>query len=185
VHAGGAWAVVVPRLGARILGAGVGDQNALWVSPFLDACLEGRDWNAGGQRTWLAPEAGPRGLFGRSEQEWKVPPPLDPGSYRRMSADATGRRHIAIAMRTLVAADGRYVDRPPDYADAPGDVLQVYNSPQTGRATLCELECHAPAPLLAPSQGQSWPVEIWILEGPEPAILPEGLLAMPQGVPRR
>jgi hypothetical protein len=316
---GGAWAVMVPRLGARILGAGVSDQNALWVSPFLEACLEGRNWNAGGQRTWVAPEAGPQGIFGRSEQEWVVPPRLDPGFYRRTSADAaggrylcslelptvsgttltlaieralrledlqgleagvrgvrilfehtltnrgtrsleaevglwsilqvpalpegsallpatpyrvcygevpegwariesgrrllrtaparrykvglpspgpeatvahlrpaeTGGRHIAVVKRTPVAVDGRYVDRPPDYADAPGDVLQVYNSPLVGDEAFCELECHAPAPLIAPGQEQSWPVEILILEGPEPAILPEGLLADPQGVLRR
>jgi hypothetical protein len=90
---GGAWAVVVPQLGARILGAGVGGQNALWVSPFLEACLEGKGWNAGGQWTWLAPELGPRGIFGRSDREWTVPPALDPGSYRRTSAGATGGRY--------------------------------------------------------------------------------------------
>lgn len=79
---GGGWAVVVPRLGARVLGAGADERNAFWVSPELERCLEGRDWNAGGQRTWLAPELGPSGFFGAAERDWAVPPPLDPGEYR-------------------------------------------------------------------------------------------------------
>jgi len=82
----GGWALVVPRLGARILGAGVDELNAFWVSPSLEGCLEGRDWNAGGQRTWLAPELWPLGFFGTGESDWAVPPELDPGSYRLLEA---------------------------------------------------------------------------------------------------
>ena len=78
----GGWALVVPALGARVLGAGLGERNALWVSPALERCLEGKDWNAGGLRTWLAPELGPRGFFGREEGDWAVHPALDPGAYR-------------------------------------------------------------------------------------------------------
>lgn len=298
--AAGAWAVVVPRLGARILGAGVGPRNALWVNPSLGVCLKGEDWNAGGQRTWLAPELGPHGLFGGSEREWRVPPALDPGDYRRIGAGEAGLRYrcrlelhpacgsplrlsieraleledlrdvpggvrglrirfehalinettrrleaevglwsilqapalseagvlldsshwrlcygelpaeaiqnaggrtllrvppgrrfkiglpgggpeaalaytrpvgrsgrrLAVVLRTPAQPQGRYVDRPPDYSGGPGDVLQVYNSPLAGSRAFCELECHAPAPVLAPGEGRGWPVEISIFEGP-------------------
>ena len=78
----GGWALVVPGLAARVLAAGLGERNALWVSPSLERCLEGLDWNAGGQRTWLAPELGPRGFFGAGESDWAVPPALDPGAFR-------------------------------------------------------------------------------------------------------
>ncbi len=86
----GGWALMVPRLAARVLGAGLGERNAFWVSPGLEACLEGRDWNAGGQRTWLAPELGPRGFFGATEGSSAVPPALDPGAYRLEEARPSG-----------------------------------------------------------------------------------------------
>ena len=89
---GGGWALVVPSLAARVLGAGLGERNALWVSPALEKCLEGRDWNAGGQRTWLAPELGPRGFFGATEGDWAVPPALDPGAYRLEEAQSSSAR---------------------------------------------------------------------------------------------
>ena len=69
----GGWALVVPKLAARVLGAGLGERNAFWVSPALERCLEGLDWNAGGQRTWLAPELGPRGFFGAREERLGCP----------------------------------------------------------------------------------------------------------------
>ena len=276
----GGWALVVPRLGARILGAGVDELNAFWVSPSLEGCLEGRDWNAGGQRTWLAPELGPLGFFGTGESDWAVPPELDPGSYRLLEAGRSGARcrglcrlrsadgteyrlelerrveirdlpepgpgvrcvvlgirhslHNAgdrpihsrvglwsilqvpclpegnlllpdlpyrlyfgemppswvrreagrLVLRTAPARRykvgqhpmgteaviahhrpeagllvrmccpsspaGPYLDGPP--SEAPGDVLQAYNSPLAGDEAFCELECHAPAPLLAPGE---------------------------------
>jgi hypothetical protein len=82
-----------------------------------------------------------------------------------------GGRQLAVGLRTPVAPDGRYSDRPPDYADAPGDVLQVYNSPLSGVEAFCELECHAPAPVLAAGRSRSWPVEFLIFEGPQSADL--------------
>jgi len=100
----GGWALVVPRLGARILGAGVDELNAFWVSPSLEGCLEGRDWNAGGQRTWLAPELGPLGFFGTGESDWAVPPELDPGSYRLLEAGRSGARCRGLCR--LRSADG-------------------------------------------------------------------------------
>jgi hypothetical protein len=279
----GGWALVVPGLAARVLGAGLGGRNAFWVSPQLESCLEGRDWNAGGQRTWLAPELGPRGFFGAQEKDWGVPPALDPGAYRLLesspnsalcrsdcrlrSADGTehrlqiergvqlleapgqdpgsavllrirnslrntDRKAIAgsVGLWSLVQAPcepegslflpdlpyrqrfgevpsgwvrreaGRLVLRtapacrwkvgqPPQGPEAAisqhrpapdggvritlrcptpaagayldgGDALQVYNSPLCGREAFCELECHAPAPVLEPGQAAGQELEI-------------------------
>ena len=99
------WALVVPALAARVLGAGVGDSNAFWVSPELERCLRGQDWNTGGERTWLAPELGPGGFFGAEEKDWAVPPALDPGAYRLLESGPSAAR-----CRTecrLRSADGR------------------------------------------------------------------------------
>jgi hypothetical protein len=273
---GGGWALVVPALAARVLGAGVGESNAFWVSPDLERCLQGADWNAGGERTWLAPELGPGGFFGSGEKDWAVPPALDPGAYRLLECGAStarcgsecrlrpadgaeyrlrlqrqieigsppdlppgargvdlrirhslgnaGRRPICarvglwsilqlpslpegelslpdipyrlrfgalpagwarreagrLALRTLPARRWK-VGQPPSgpeaviahrrpaplgevritmrcaavlegpYLDG-GDILQTYNSPLSGEEAFCELECHAPAPTLAPGE---------------------------------
>jgi len=80
IAAGDAWLIVVPALAARILGAGAGEENALWVDPRLGA-------NPGGQRTWIAPELGPTGFFGADEAGWRIPPELDPGSYAPVPAE--------------------------------------------------------------------------------------------------
>jgi hypothetical protein len=80
----GARAVVVPELGAKVLGAGLDDENLLWVP---DEISPG-GWCVGGQRTWVAPELGPHGFFGQTEETWTVPSELDPGGY----VLAAGRR---------------------------------------------------------------------------------------------
>lgn len=100
IEAGDVWLVVVPRLGARILGAGVGEENALWVSPVFGA-------NPGGQRTWIAPELGPTGYFGADEAAWRIPPELDPGSYIPVPAGRDGEGWRAWRTRLDArAADG-------------------------------------------------------------------------------
>ena len=118
----GGWALVVPRLAARVLAAGLDERNALWVSPSLERCLEGLDWNAGGQRTWLAPELGPRGFFGAGESDWAVPPALDPGAFRleeARSSSASCRGDCRIA-----SADGAEyrleITRQVEISDLPG-----------------------------------------------------------------
>lgn len=290
----GGWALVVPALGARVLGAGLDERgrNAFWVSPALELCLEGRDWNAGGLRTWLAPELGPRGFFGTGESDWLVPPALDPGAYRLVetrpsgalcrgecriaSADGTqyhlridrqaeifdlpggavrlslrhslrnvgpaaigagaglwgilqlpcqpegtlllpdapyrpyfgeppadwvsrqegtlqvrtapGRRwkigqrpdgpegllvhrrqeaagQVRVEVRWPVSPEALYLDKPL-VEPGPGDALQAYNSPLSGREAFCEMECHAPAVSLAPGQEESQSMEIRIHYGP-------------------
>ena len=42
--AGPCWMVVAPALAARIMGAGVGEENAFWVPPVISL----RGWDAGG-----------------------------------------------------------------------------------------------------------------------------------------
>ncbi|HEY9595824.1 MAG TPA: DUF6786 family protein, partial [Spirochaetia bacterium] len=76
------WAVVAPSLGARILAAGVDDENALWTAPRIARAAWADGGNVGGQRTWIAPEGGPRGFFFRTDPGlWTVPEELDPGGY--------------------------------------------------------------------------------------------------------
>ena len=82
---GDRWMVVVPALGARILGAGIGRENAFWVPPALTTKGWDAGGNAGGQRTWIAPEAGPGGFF-FSGGRWSVPAAIDPGDYRPQPA---------------------------------------------------------------------------------------------------
>jgi hypothetical protein len=96
------WAVVTPSLAARIIGAGAGEENAFWVSP---AEPPGSGWfNAGGQRSWLAPESGPRGIFCAMDlAAWTVPPQLDPGRYAAEPASAARAWRTEIEVR---AADG-------------------------------------------------------------------------------
>ena len=80
-HAAG-WAVVTPSLGARVLGAGIGEDNALWSAPRLVRAGWAEGGNAGGERTWIAPEGGPHGFFFIDDPaRWAVPVELDPGAY--------------------------------------------------------------------------------------------------------
>ena len=81
------------RYGERILGSARALRRRL-----------GRGGNAGGQRTWIAPEAGPCGFFFRGGR-WAVPPSLDPGDYRPSPA-ATGWMSFRSSL-TAQAADGR------------------------------------------------------------------------------
>jgi len=87
--AGGPQVVLTPELSARVLGAsigGAGDENLMWVD---ETVMNGtywskspRFWNAGGLRTWVAPED----LFfvnaRKDPESWFVPPALDPVAYR-------------------------------------------------------------------------------------------------------
>ena len=88
VTAGDGWMVVAPALGARILGAGIGEENALWTAQSFSTQGWSEGGNAGGARTWIAPEAGPRGFFFSADgARWGVPQELDPGDYRPSPAD--------------------------------------------------------------------------------------------------
>lgn len=48
--------LVVPKFGARILAVNVGGDNLFWTHPDISK-------GQGGQRTWISPEGGQKGLF--------------------------------------------------------------------------------------------------------------------------
>ncbi len=86
--------LITPELGARILGVSfdsVHGENLMWVDQTL---LDGsywnttpRFWNAGGFRTWIAPED----LFYLDKNDnWFVPAALDPAPYRLVSKRDNG-----------------------------------------------------------------------------------------------
>lgn len=87
LESGEAWLLAAPALGARMLGAGLGEENAFWTNPRLSARGWSEGGNAGGERSWLAPESGPGGLFFSGDGTWEVPPLLDPGSYEAITGD--------------------------------------------------------------------------------------------------
>ncbi len=105
LESGRAWLLAAPALGARMLGAGLGEENAFWTNPRLSARGWSEGGNAGGQRSWLAPESGPGGLFFTADGTWSVPPLLDPGSYKAITGErgALGYRNDFGAQ----SADGR------------------------------------------------------------------------------
>ncbi|MDZ7372378.1 MAG: hypothetical protein ONB23_00270 [candidate division KSB1 bacterium] len=83
--------VVTPSYGARVIGAGTAgleSTNWLWVNAqVLRPSFwqrEPRDWNLGGARTWIAPEDR---FYLDKENNWFVPPQMDPGSYQITSRD--------------------------------------------------------------------------------------------------
>lgn len=93
--------VIVPELGARVLGAAIGgadDENLMWVNKtILDGSYwntEPRAWNAGGLRSWIAPED----LFfvnaAKDPASWFVPAVLDPGTFR---IERTGTSEAVLA----------------------------------------------------------------------------------------
>lgn len=70
--------IITPTLGGRIIGACIDDKNLLWVNPDLSS-----DWNSGGQRSWYAPEWGPKSIYAKGDETtWSVPEVMDPGTYK-------------------------------------------------------------------------------------------------------
>ncbi|MFC1694312.1 DUF6786 family protein [Candidatus Latescibacterota bacterium] len=81
--------IIIPELSARVLGAsisGAEDENLMWVdSTIMDGSYWDKKpyfWNAGGLRTWIAPED----LFfvdaDKNPDSWFVPESLDPAPFR-------------------------------------------------------------------------------------------------------
>jgi hypothetical protein len=108
VESGSRWMLVAPGLGARIMGAGIDEENAFWVSPELAQGPWDKGGNAGGMRTWLAPESGPGAFFFSSDGlDWRVPPDLDPGNYEAISA-LTGWRNYRTILEASAADGARF-----------------------------------------------------------------------------
>ncbi|MFZ4615151.1 MAG: DUF6786 family protein [Rectinemataceae bacterium] len=105
LESGSRWMLIAPALGARIMGAGIDEENAFWVSPDLARGPWDEGGNAGGMRTWLAPESGPRAFFFSPDGlEWGVPSELDPGNYEAISGLSGWRSYSTQLVAT--AADG-------------------------------------------------------------------------------
>lgn len=96
--------LVVPAMGARLLGAFIDGANAFWVHP---AFTEPATFGAGGNRTWLAPEGHEKGFFFSAAGAWRVPPSLDPGRYEPVPPRAVGCLAWATRVDTA-AADGTH-----------------------------------------------------------------------------
>jgi hypothetical protein len=90
----GAFAVVAPELAARIMGIsldGIDGDNLLWINKaiatdeFWTAGGDRPDWNAGGWRTWIAPE---KHFYLTRENDWFVPSAMDPGKFKSVAGPA-------------------------------------------------------------------------------------------------
>lgn len=88
--------ILTPDLSARVMGASIGgarDENLMWVDKtILDGSYWDKEplfWNAGGLRTWLAPED----LFfvnaDKDADSWFVPAELDPRDFNVVSTTPT------------------------------------------------------------------------------------------------
>jgi len=86
--------VITPGLSARVLGAsinGFSDENLMWVDETIMTGTYWQKkpyfWNAGGLRSWIAPED----LFfvdaDKNPDSWFVPESLDPAVFRTVSAN--------------------------------------------------------------------------------------------------
>lgn len=77
---------VTPEYGGKVIAmsvAGLQGHNLIWPNPQIYTAefwsRRPRDWNLGGARTWIAPEAD---FYLDAQQNWFVPEPMDPGHYR-------------------------------------------------------------------------------------------------------
>ena len=132
VTSGRCWMIVAPALAARIMGAGVGEENAFWVPPVISTKGWEAGGNVGGQRTWIAPEGGPSGFFFSSDgTRWSVPAELDPGSWRAAPAAAGWKKyHAAFTARSADRTSRKItLDREMSIEEAatdPGSVLRIH-----------------------------------------------------------
>ncbi|HOB51290.1 MAG TPA: hypothetical protein PK176_00815 [Acidobacteriota bacterium] len=97
-------AVVVPELGGRVLSVVLDGVECLWRDPRVPVNYRAPGWNAGGQRTWVAPEHAPHSLFYRS-MEWSCPPELDPSGFT--VSDRTGSASVRLESRFRLSPQGR------------------------------------------------------------------------------
>ncbi len=122
--ASGPQVIIVPALAGRVMGVSIeGDtgENLMWVDQsILDGTYftqKPAKWNAGGLRTWLAPED----LFflppDKDASKWFVPAELDPAPY---SVTAQSEHEVEMELIT----------------NLPANIGKVYNVKLTRRITL-------------------------------------------------
>ncbi len=96
-------ALVVPELGGRLLSVNIDGMECLWVDPELRHGTWSGNWNAGGQRTWIAPERGGPELY-FAGGAWQCPPAMDPGEFRVESV--TGDSQVRMKASFFAGAPG-------------------------------------------------------------------------------
>ena len=82
----GTMLAVTPEYGGKVVAIsanGLNGKNLIWPNPkvMTDEFWSGEvpNWNIGGARTWLAPEAD---FYLDKEKNWFAPPAMDPGNYK-------------------------------------------------------------------------------------------------------
>jgi hypothetical protein len=82
----GTMLAITPEYGGKVIAmsvAGINGKNLIWPNPKIGTEQfwngEKLDWNLGGARTWIAPEAD---FYLDKEQNWFVPDAMDPGNYQ-------------------------------------------------------------------------------------------------------
>jgi len=87
----GVMLAVTPDYGGKVIAMsidGVDGNNLIWPNPKIGTdefwSGETRNWNLGGARTWIAPEAD---FYLDTQNNWFVPPTMDPGSYQFISQE--------------------------------------------------------------------------------------------------
>lgn len=88
----GAMIAVTPEYGGKVIAMsvdGIKGENLIWPNPelandnFWNTAKS--NWNIGGARTWIAPEAD---FYLDQENNWFVPEQMDPGNYQLVSQQA-------------------------------------------------------------------------------------------------
>ena len=127
------WAVVTPALGAKVIGAGVDEENAFWTAP----AIRPGSWNAGGQRTWIAPEMGDHSLYFRGG-DWSPPATMDPGTYHSPVESSESRTAEAGLRRTVSGenADTQSYECRATLSSASGNIYTVSLGRTIGLRTL-------------------------------------------------
>jgi hypothetical protein len=82
----GTMLAVSPAYGGKVIAMsvnGINGKNLIWPNPKIGTeefwSGEKLNWNIGGARTWIAPEAD---FYLDTEQNWFVPDAMDPGNYQ-------------------------------------------------------------------------------------------------------
>jgi hypothetical protein len=185
LESGRGWMISCPALAARIMGAGLGEENAFWIPPALSARGWAAGGNAGGQRTWIAPEDGPSGFFFAADgAPWHVPLDLDPGQYRTLAAPAgragyraelTARTARGVSRRLSIVRSMELAEKP----DLPGAALTIvfrHELENAGRSALentiglwsiIQLPCEAPGAVFFSTRREGTPLSRHFGEPPE------------------
>lgn len=78
--------LITPEYGGKVIAMsidGANGKNLIWPNPKIGTkefwSGDKLDWNLGGARTWIAPEAD---FYLDKEQNWFVPETMDPGNYQ-------------------------------------------------------------------------------------------------------